>query len=135
MRSVAVGVAVAVMFAACSPQLVVPPEAKLTCASDADCPRGWSCNARTLLCFRVPVAGMREAIELACAQARIDTRRWYLPALNRHDGFTELPVCGPLPVADALSNELVGLPFHTWLPTADLRRIVDTVTRAVGPVT
>lgn len=90
---------------------------------------------RTLLCFRVPVAGMREAIELACAQARIDTRRWYLPALNRHDGFTELPVCGPLPVADALSNELVGLPFHTRLPTADLRRIVDTVTRAVGPVT
>lgn len=89
---------------------------------------------RTLLCFRVPDPGMREAIEVACAQAHIDTRRWYLPALNRHDGFTELPVCGPLPVTDALSSELVGLPFHTALPDEDLRRIVEAVKRAVGPV-
>ena len=88
---------------------------------------------RTLLCFRVAATGLREAIELACANANIDTRRWYLPTLDRHDGFTGLPVCGALKMADALGKELVGLPFHNHMTETQLQTVIDAVRRAVGP--
>lgn len=88
---------------------------------------------RTLLCFRVAATGLREAIEVACASANIETRRWYLPTLNRHDGFTGLPVAGAPKMADLLGRELVGLPFHNHLSAAQLQATIDAVRRAVGP--
>ncbi|MBL8386221.1 MAG: DegT/DnrJ/EryC1/StrS family aminotransferase [Burkholderiales bacterium] len=88
---------------------------------------------RTLLCFRVPVVGAREAIEVACQAANIETRRWYLPLIHQHDGFTELPVAGSLPVAGAVATDLLGLPFHTRLDEGTLARIVGAVARAAGP--
>jgi len=88
---------------------------------------------RTLLCFRACETGLREAIEVACAAAAIDTRRWYLPLIHQHDGFTELPMAGDLPVAHALAGDLTGLPFHSHLADTDLTAIADAVERAAGP--
>ena len=88
---------------------------------------------RTLLCFRVRRGGLREAIEVACAAAGIETRRWYLPTLNRHHAFTQLPRAGPLHESERLSEELIGLPFHAQLAGANIDAIVEAVCRAVGP--
>ena len=88
---------------------------------------------RTLLCFRVRPGGLREAIEVASAAAGIETRRWYLPTLNRHHAFAELPRAGPLHEADRLCEELVGLPFHAHLAPTHIDAIVGAVSRAVGP--
>jgi dTDP-4-amino-4,6-dideoxygalactose transaminase len=88
---------------------------------------------RTLLCFRAAAAGLREAIEVSCREASIETRRWYLPLIHRHDGFTELPTAGPMPVAEALAGELIGLPFHNRLDDASLDAIRAAVARAAGP--
>ncbi len=92
-------------------------------------------TVRTLMCFRVRSGGLREAIEVACAAAGIETRRWYLPPLNRHFAFATLPVSGSVPEADRLFDELVGLPFHSGLSAANLDAIIRAVSRAVGPTT
>lgn len=88
---------------------------------------------RTLLCFRAAAPGLREAIEVACREANIETRRWYLPLIHRHDGFTELPVAGTLNVADAIANDLIGLPFHNRLDDAQLDAVRTAIARAAGP--
>ena len=88
---------------------------------------------RTLLCFRVQGVGKREAIEVACRAAQIETRRWYLPLINHHNGFVELPSAGPLTSAGLLSDELVGLPFHLHLGEEPLAVICEAVSHAVGP--
>ena len=90
-------------------------------------------TVRTLMCFRVRSAGLREAIEVACAASGIETRRWYLPPLNRHFAFAALPVAGSLQEANCLFDELVGLPFHSGLSPANLDAIISAVSRAVGP--
>jgi dTDP-4-amino-4,6-dideoxygalactose transaminase len=89
---------------------------------------------RTLLCLRIRRPGLRAAIEIACAAAGIETRRWYLPALNRHDAFRDLPTAGPLAETDLLCEELLGFPFHGAIDDSDLRRIVDAVAEAIGPL-
>jgi dTDP-4-amino-4,6-dideoxygalactose transaminase len=88
---------------------------------------------RTLLCFRARETGLREAIEVACALAMIDTRRWYLPLIHQHDGFTELPLSGELRVADELAGDLTGLPFHSHLGERELGAIAKAVGQAAGP--
>lgn len=89
---------------------------------------------RTLLCFRTCQTGLREAIEVACAASGIDTRRWYLPLIHQHDGFTELPLAGDLPVADAVAKDLTGLPFHSHLGDPQLAAITAAVSQAAGPL-
>ena len=88
---------------------------------------------RTLLCFRVASSGMREAIELACRTANIETRRWYLPLIQQHDGFTELPRAGHIPCAFEVAQDLVGLPFHNHFNEGAITRICSAVAGAVGP--
>ena len=88
---------------------------------------------RTLLCFRVASSGMREAIELACRTANIETRRWYLPLIQQHDGFTELPLAGHTPCAFEVAQDLVGLPFHNHFDDGAISRICGAVAGAVGP--
>lgn len=90
-------------------------------------------TVRTLMCFRVRSGGLREAIEVACAAAGIETRRWYLPPLNRHFAFSHLPIAGTLHESNRLFNELVGLPFHVRLTPADIDAIVKAVGHAAGP--
>lgn len=88
---------------------------------------------RTLLCFRATTKGMREAIEVACNAGNIETRRWYLPLIQQHDGFAELPSTGRIAFASTLANELVGLPFHNHLGEDDLDRIINAIACAAGP--
>ena len=72
----------------------------------------------------------------ALAQAQVETRRWYLPPLNRHPAFRDLRCLGPqgsdrLPVTEALETSLLGLPFHTRLKSEDVATVVDALATAL----
>ena len=68
----------------------------------------------------------------ALVQSGIEARRWYLPPLTEHPAFRGARCIGPdgsehLPVTDDLANTLLGLPFHTRLPTDDVRQVTDAL--------
>lgn len=87
---------------------------------------------RTLLCFSVASGAQRSAIERACADAGIATRRWYLPTLDRHPAFAACTRVGELPVAARLGATLIGLPFHLHFASADLDAVIAAVERGVA---
>jgi dTDP-4-amino-4,6-dideoxygalactose transaminase len=73
------------------------------------------------------------AAAAALAQAGIETRRWYLPPLNRHPAFAGVHCLGPgggerLPVTEQLATSLLGLPFHSRLTGEDVSTVVDALT-------
>lgn len=90
-------------------------------------------------CVRLPADATVVAATLA--QAQIETRRWYLPPLNRHPAFRELRCIGPdggerLPVTEALGTSLLGLPFHSRLTGEDVATVsgaLGATLRASGP--
>ncbi|MBI5528765.1 MAG: hypothetical protein HY897_20740 [Deltaproteobacteria bacterium] len=49
---IAVAAAGALGLAACSSDFAVPAEAQLGCAAAADCPSGWTCNAKVGRCVK-----------------------------------------------------------------------------------
>lgn len=83
--------------------------------------------APALLCARLPNAAARSALEQACQQARITTRRWYQPLLH------QMPVLQPqcqvldAPNAQALAQTLLGLPFFLGMTTQQRQRLEGVV--------
>jgi dTDP-4-amino-4,6-dideoxygalactose transaminase len=72
------------------------------------------------------------AVAAGLARAEIETRRWYLPPLNLHPAFRELPCLGPdggacLPVTEGLATSLLGLPFHSRLTSDDVSAVVQAL--------
>ncbi|MEN9315186.1 MAG: hypothetical protein RIS35_1579 [Pseudomonadota bacterium] len=70
-------------------------------------------------------------IGAALALLGIETRAWYCPPLHRHAGMAQAVRDTGLPVADALSGQLLGLPFHHFLNTPDIDEIVDSLRRTL----
>lgn len=83
--------------------------------------------APTLLCARLPDLQSRNALEAACQQACITTRRWYLPLLQHMPAMA--PLCEVLdtPVAHDLAQTLLGLPFFPQMSRAQCERVVSQV--------
>jgi dTDP-4-amino-4,6-dideoxygalactose transaminase len=86
-------------------------------------------------CVRLPVDAT--AVAAALAQSQIETRRWYLPPLDRHPAFSNLRCLGPdgsnrLPVTEGLATSLLGLPFHSRLSAGDVATVVDALATAIG---
>ena len=83
--------------------------------------------APTSLCARLPSEGARTALEQVCQQARIATRRWYLPLLG--DMAVLRPHCLvlPTPKALALGRSLIGIPFFLNMTSEHRRRMVDAI--------
>lgn len=82
----------------------------------------------TLLCMRLPDADRRQTLERACAAAGIGTRRWYQPVMNdmailRQAGAVALEA----PVSQALSQDLLGLPFFWGMSDTQCARVVRVV--------
>ena len=67
--------------------------------------------APSLLCVRLPNAEVRTALESACLQERIMTRRWYLPLLQHMKLLQHQCFSLSTPNAQALEKTLLGLPF------------------------
>ena len=82
------------------------------------------------LCVQLPVGALDVASGLA--QRDIETRRWYLPALDEHPALRglrriETGAGANLPVTRMLSERLLGLPFHGRLSTADVAFIAQSL--------
>lgn len=88
---------------------------------------GGPLKAPALLCARLPSEAARTALEQACQQARITTRRWYQPLLH-HMPLLQVQ-CSVLdtPNAQALGLSLLGLPFFLGMTPAQRQRLADVV--------
>lgn len=88
--------------------------------------------APTLFCVRAGSAQRRAALEATFALRGIATRRWYQPLLHKHapgiGNFFTLPV----PVAEEVATDLIGLPFFLDMNEAQLSLVVDTVHESLG---
>lgn len=83
--------------------------------------------APTMLCIDVGHSDVRGALEQLCAARNIATRRWYQPLLHQHAQATEPLQALPCPVAERLAQSLIGMPFSTFMTTADIEYVVDSV--------
>ena len=79
--------------------------------------------APTLLCMRLPDEYARAALERACQQARIMTRRWYQPLLQHMAVLQQRCVSLDAPNAQALAQTLLGLPFFLGMTLEQRQRI------------
>ena len=91
--------------------------------------------APSVLCIRLRDATQRDACEAALTAAGVQTRRWYQPLLHQQPMLGALERLGPLPVATALSEELLGLPFFIDLAPEDVDTIVGIITGMCVPAT
>lgn len=83
--------------------------------------------APTLLCARLPCAATRSALELACQQARIATRRWYQPLLQHMPALQQHCQLLDTPNAHALAETLLGLPFFLGMTSEQRERVCGVV--------
>ena len=79
--------------------------------------------APTTLCARLPDAAARNALEAACTQARIMTRRWYQPLLSQMQALPRGTVRLPAPCAEDLAQTLLGLPFFPGMTQGQRERM------------
>ena len=82
-----------------------------------------SLMAPTTLCTRLPDAARRDALEAACARARIMTRRWYQPLLSQMQALPGETVHLPAPCAEDLAQTLLGLPFFAGMTQGQRERV------------
>lgn len=89
---------------------------------------GWV--APSVLCVRLRDAAQRQACEAALEAAGIQTRRWYQPLLHQQPMLGPLEVIQALPHAQALSEQLLGLPFFLDLSAREIDTVVSVLQRA-----
>lgn len=88
---------------------------------------GGPLRAPTLLCARLSSETERAALEQACQQARIVTRRWYQPLLPQMDVLRRHCLSIDTPNAEALAHTLLGLPFFLSITPQQRQRVRDVV--------
>lgn len=82
-------------------------------------------------------AELREFVENFLKEAGIETRRWYVPALHKHPYFSRSMrisssgVGMSLPVTEALTEQILCLPFHTFLTKAEISFITNQLEEAI----
>ena len=79
---------------------------------------------RSVCCMLLPSGPERDRAEALMATKGIATRRWYLPLINEHPAFHGLEHL-PAPNAYAISQRLLGIPFHLSLSDADQADIAN----------
>ncbi len=62
----------------------------------------------------------------------IETRRWYFPPLHLHPVFADAGIAGTLDATMAISDRLLGLPFHLELDQDRMDRVARTLARILG---
>jgi len=83
--------------------------------------------APTLMCLRLPDEGARDRLEQVCQQARIMTRRWYLPLLENMPILQRRCIVLDTPCAQALSRTLLGLPFFVGMSSCQRQRGLEAM--------
>lgn len=85
----------------------------------------------TLFCVRLGSAKRRDILEHLCAEAGIATRRWYQPLLHKHEALADHIYPLPVPEAEKIAADLLGLPFFSDMTEAQIELVSHTVYSAV----
>jgi dTDP-4-amino-4,6-dideoxygalactose transaminase len=88
--------------------------------------------APTTFSVRLGSSLRRQHLEQSCAVSNISTRRWYQPLLHQHAAKVGPIVHLPTPTAEAVSADLIGLPFFPTLTKVQMAEISRHVAKAVG---
>ncbi|MCB5208269.1 DegT/DnrJ/EryC1/StrS family aminotransferase [Methylovorus mays] len=88
--------------------------------------------APTTFSVRVGSDARRIKLEQLCAVQGIGTRRWYQPLLHRHAAKVGPILHLPTPVAEAVSSDLIGLPFSPFLQDGQMQEVAANVLAAVS---
>ncbi len=85
----------------------------------------------TTLSIRMGSSERRHKLETLCRLEQISTRRWYQPLLHQHspEAFNFLHT--PLPNAEHIGTDLIGLPFSVFLTEKQIYRTVKEVIKAI----
>ena len=86
----------------------------------------------TTLSIRLGSTERRNALEKLCATLRIGTRRWYQPLLHQHAPQLGPYINQPLPIAEAISSDSVGIPFSAFLTDAQIQRVVNAIRTVIS---
>lgn len=84
-------------------------------------------DAPTLFCVRTGSGARRDALEAACVKHGIATRRWYQPLLHQHAPNLGTVIRLPVPVAERIADDLIGLPFFVDMSEAQITLLAETV--------
>jgi len=88
--------------------------------------------APTTFSVRVGSDARRIKLEQLCAVQGIGTRRWYQPLLHQHAAKVGPILHLPTPVAEAVSSDLIGLPFSPFLQDGQMQEVAANVLAAVS---
>lgn len=83
----------------------------------------------TLLPIRLSGFSTQEIDDLIAAmgKAGVQTRRWYYPLLNKYACFKNIAKTEKVPVAELISNELIGLPFYPSLLSKEIDFVISNL--------
>lgn len=85
--------------------------------------------------FVVKTQGVAKKLAEELEQAGVHTRLWYLPPLYEHPALIEyaegLDIAARFPVTEALKDDLIGLPFHSFLSEGDIAFVCKTVASSI----
>ncbi len=84
---------------------------------------------RSVCCLLLDSQPRRDRAEAYLDAKGIGTRRWYLPLIDRHPAFAHIAHL-PTPVADAIADRLLGIPFHLYLDSAAQALVVEALAAA-----
>lgn len=73
----------------------------------------------------------RDEAEFRLTRAGIQTRRWYLPSMERHPSFVGCKQ-ERLPMTKRLNDELLCLPFHGFMDAQDVDRVCDVLASSLS---
>lgn len=69
----------------------------------------------------------KPAMQSKLADAAIQSKDWYLPALQNHPAFKNSEWVSDLSVSAELEARLIGLPFHGFMSVDDVKRVAETL--------
>jgi|SRR5450830_151750 len=87
--------------------------------------------APTTFSVRLGSSAGRDRLESLCLKEGIATRRWYQPLLHLHAKKVGHVIHLPTPVAEKVADDLIGLPFSTFLTPVQMEIIADIVHEAI----
>ncbi len=67
-----------------------------------------------------------EMVRVELLKHKIETRRWYAPIMPNHPAFVKYE-CESLPNAIKLGDQILCLPFHTFMTDDDIDRVSELV--------
>lgn len=83
---------------------------------------------RSVCCLLLESGDRRDRAERVLANAGVGTRRWYLPLIDRHPAMGHI-AHEPTPIADDISERLLGIPFHLHLDDRAIATVISTLSK------